>query len=344
MSFDLTVSLLNPSIVGYILIAFIAHLFIMSIGSLMFFNMIEFLEGKVKLSHAFVIVNLGNFLHYFAPFKAGHLIGRPLVGRFLAKLSIHKTLSATAFEQFLALLWQVAAFPLLLLVLGEGLFFENALIKWIILLVGVVVVGVLAYHYGWFLPHLFKLQKYMPRWIKKIAEKIGVTEELIEDIVKSLPSYLGNKKILTKSLIIIGIQAIVAPVTLWAAMAYFDLSFSYPILFAVFWVSALLGKLSFLPAGLGVKDVTMGGLLVGLGVGGIMAVQIVIIFRLLSLIPPSIIGGSMALFYGNRIRKYKSLVKPAYESGDGKKMEIKHSKEKQAFHVNEQNSQNDSFQ
>ena len=71
----------------------------------------------------------------------------------------------------------------------------------------------------------------------------------------------------------------------------------------IFWISYAAGRLSIIADGFGTKDIAMGGLLIYYGVGSLDAVKIVVLFRIFTALPVSVIGGCYLI----TIRKKLSL-------------------------------------
>ncbi len=297
MGLSLTLSLLNLSIVWYGLIALIVYIITMFLSSLVFRNILLYIDRQISVLRSFVVVSIGNLIYSFTPFGLGHFVGRPLAAKFLEDVLIRRTISATAFEEFINFTMYLILFPFLLLFLGEELFIVNNFSNWSIILVVVLVVGIIAYRYQYFLPKIFKVKSYVPKFIREFVSKYGVTEQSLEEITRSLPQYMKNRRLIIYTWIMTIVTMFIMPLTLWAALAYFGQEFSYLTIFSLFWVSYVIGRISLLPAGIGVKDVTMAGLLISLGVAGEMAVKVVIIYRVLSIFPIILIGLPLLLLH-----------------------------------------------
>ena len=168
------------------------------------------------------------------------------------------------------------------------------------MLLFILISGVMSYKYKWFLPKIIGLKRFMPDRIKKFVSKFGIDEETIKGFIDNVPSYFSNKGLILLLVALTIIQAVLLPFFVGLSLMFFNVGLSYFDLFVVYWISYILGRLSFLPSGLGVKDVTMGGLLLGFGVNGVTVVKTVILFRVFAFIPYLFIGGLAFLYYGHK--------------------------------------------
>ncbi len=306
MDWSISLSLLRWGIIGYAFLVLLLYLIVISISTLIFQILLRQQHEKITFWEAFSIINLGQFLGFLTPIKGGSFIGKPLLAKIILKLPIRKTISAIAFENFVALAWQLASLPILLILLGEKIFLENSALKWLLIFVVVLVIGYIAHHRHWFIPQLLKIKHLIPKRIRKIASSFGLTEQAIKETIETLPEYLKQKSLLARLGALIGIQALIFPFMLTVTLLYYDIHLSYLTIFGLYWVSYILGRLSILPAGIGVKDVTLGGLLIGVGIASTTAIKVVLVFRFLTLIPPILIGGILAIVYA---KEFKNLMK-----------------------------------
>ena len=297
MSFELTWALVDSRIIWYVLLACIIYAISMLINTIIFQLLLHFVGAKISYTKAAVIVTIGSFINSIAPMKTGNIIGKPLVGRALARVPMIKAISVNSFQHFLDWIWQLALFPVLLVLIGEKIFFYNNVVKWTIVLVLAICIGLIAYRYKWFLPGLLRVRKVIPESLRDRAEQIGLSRSNLEELIHAIPRYFSRKRLVAAVVVGLLIDGILLPFILWAALMYFGVSLSYFIIFSLYWVSFTIGRLSLLPAGIGVKDVTLAALLVGVGVSGTTAVETTIIFRVLSSIPPLLFGGGLLVLF-----------------------------------------------
>ncbi len=297
MSFELTWALVSSRIIGYILLVCLIYAISMAVNTVVFQLLLHFVGVRVSYAKAAIVVTIGTFINHIAPLKTGNILGKPLVGRALARVPMLRAVSVNSFQHFLDWIWQLTLFPILLVLLGEKVFFYNNVVKWSVVLVLAILVGITAYKFKWFLPHALRMRNIIPESIRDWLERIGVSRSNMEELIHALPKYFSKKWVVGTVVVGLTIDGILLPFILWAALSYFSVSLSYFTIFALYWVSYTIGRLSLLPGGIGVKDVTLAALLVGVGVSGNTAVQVVIIFRALSIIPPMIFGGGLILLF-----------------------------------------------
>jgi len=270
------------------------------IGSLSYKLLFKMQEENLGFLNSFFILHMAQFLNFFAPFKTGALFGKPLITKLIGNMPLTKSIFAVGFENFFSIAWQVTMLPILLLLVGEDMLFNNLLLKITITILFFICVGIVLYKYKWFIPKIIALKRFLPNRINKIALKFGINDDVINDFVNSIPSYFSNKKIIALLILLTAIQAVILPFFVGLSLSFFGIKMGYFSLFSVYWISYVLGRLSFLPSGLGVKDVTMGGLIVGFGIDSGIAIKSVVLFRALTFVPYLIIGGILFLYYGHK--------------------------------------------
>ncbi|MEK6940802.1 MAG: lysylphosphatidylglycerol synthase transmembrane domain-containing protein [Nanoarchaeota archaeon] len=308
--------LIEPSLVWYIVFATLVYSLVIGLATLMFQILLYYQQEKLSFKMGFTVVSLSQFVNFLTPLKIGPVIGKPIIGKITANLPLRKTISATAFENFLGILIQLLMFPILIFYVGDqllldgGLLLSNALIKWLIIFTVILLGAYISYSYNWFIPQLIKLKFLVPVRLKKFVKRFGFTEEAVEKILNDLPSFFLNKKLVLKLVLIIGIQACILPLTFLLALHYFNVQIPYMLLFSMYWIAYIIGRLSIFPGGLGVKDVTLGGMLLGAGVSGVSAIKIVLVYRLFNLFPILLLGGIPFLMYGRNVFKYRRIKPP----------------------------------
>src|SRR3989344_1990137 len=91
---------------------------------------------------------------------------------------------------------------------------------------------------------------------------------------------------------------IISPFLIFLLSRSYLIHINYFDSFTVYWFSYILGRLSGLPIGLGVRDVSAGFFLTNLGVSATIALQIVFLYRLISFIPFLPFGLAYFIKYG----------------------------------------------
>ncbi len=283
----------------YLIIAMMLNL-ILGIFNAFFYKALFYDDKRINFAKSYAVIYLSQILNFFAPFKTGAIIGKPLVTKLITGIEIQRSIPAIGFENIFSIIWQVTMLPLLLLMIGENVLFDNVIINVVLALFFLLTFGIAYYKYKWFLPRIIMLKKYVPECIKKIAVKLGINQENINKIAENMPNYLNNKKILLRLGIMTIANILLLPLFLWLSLNFLQINLGYFSIFIVYWISYILGRLSFLPAGIGIKDVTMGGLLISYGTNNVTALKVVLLFRILTLLPNLIISSSFLLYYGHK--------------------------------------------
>ena len=292
----------------YFLLAIMLNSIIAVFGAFSYKLLFFIQKEKLSFFNSFFVLHILEFVKFLTPFKMGALVGKPLITRLIGGISLKNAVFAVGFENFFSITWQIALLPILLLLVGENILFNNMLLKIALIIFFVVLLGIVSYKYKWFLPKIIGLKKYIPEKIKRKAAKAGLNEEMVNDFLLNVPSYFNSKRLILLLGLLTIAQALLLPLFIGLSLAFFDVEMSYFNMFAVYWISYVLGRFSFLPSGLGVKDVTMGGLLLSLGVNGLTVVKTIVLFRIFAFIPYVVVGGCLFLYYGHKYT-YKKLFK-----------------------------------
>ena len=293
-------SILNDVPAKYFVYAIILNTIITVFGAL-FYKLLFRIQGEnLKFSRSFLILHMAQFLNFFAPLKTGAIFGKPLITKLIGNMPLTKSIFAVGFENFFSISWQLAMLPILLMLVGEKILLNSMLAKILIAVAALIAISTISRRYKWFLHYALGLKRFLPNKIKKIALRFGLDEAAIKELIENIPSYFSNKRMLLALILLTALQAFLQPFFLRWALAFFDVHMSYFSLFAIFWISYILGRMSFLPSGLGVKDLTIGGLLIGTKVNSIIAIKTVVLFRVLTFIPFLVIGGALFLYYGHK--------------------------------------------
>lgn len=284
----------------YFVYALLLNLVIAIFGALSYKLLFYIQMEDLKFRKSFLILYLAQFLNFFAPLKTGAIFGKPLITKLVGNMPLTKSIFAVAFENFFSISWQIIMLPILLLLIGERVVFDNLILKISIIIIFLIISGIISYKYKWFLPKLINLKRFLPERIKKVAVRFGFNEETIMDFIAKIPSYYSNKLLIAALILLTIVQAVLLPFFLNISLMFFNVKLSYFNIFMIYWISYILGRLSFLPSGLGVKDVTMGGLLIGFGIENVVAIKTVVIYRAITFVPYLLIGGIAFLYYGHK--------------------------------------------
>ena len=263
----------------YILLAFILSGVAMFVLSMLYKALFSMHDEKTSMSNLFFTLYLTQLVSYIAPFKTGTIIGKPLIFKTLLNVPAMKAISVMAFEGIFSIGWQTLFLFVFLLVSGLKIVSFSPATGIIAMLSLLVIMFFLAKHRHYVMSKMpGKLQRYFGH-ISEINFK--------------------SKKLLWL-IPVVFLQLLLLPLWVKLASSYFNISLSYMQYFEIYWVSYMLGRLSFLPMGIGVKDATISYFLVSYGLDSIMAVKIVGIYRLFTLLPYIVIGTLVFIYYGSK--------------------------------------------
>lgn len=314
MDFNSISSSLNSLPLIYFILAAIINIVTSFISAISYKLILYMQKEDLKIMNSLLILYLSQFIGFFAPLKMGAIFGKPLVTKMVGGIPLVKSMFAVGFENFFSISWQIIMLPILLVLIGEDVLFNNMIYKIAIVVIFAVCIAIIGYKYKWFMPRLLNLKRFLPNKIKNVAIKFGLNEDSINNFTASIPSYFSNKWFMVLIIGLTILQIFFLPFFMALPLSFFNINLSYFTIFTIYWISYILGRLSFLPAGLGVKDVTMGGLLLSNGIDGGTVVKIVILYRVLTFVPSLVVGGLTFLYYGHKYT-YKRFFKKEFDGG-----------------------------
>lgn len=269
---------------------------------------LEKLNEKISMSHSFLITSISFFLNYISFLRIESLIGRPIASKFIAQIPVKKAFFVSLFEQFLELGCQVLILVAIPFLVSENILFENSLkiTSALSILFALVLIAVIFNKK--IIVLLMKLKSFAPRKIKEIGKRAGLSEEEIKKSFGEIALYFADWKFLLVLMIPTLLNILISPlIVLYSAKALL-INLSYTSAFIIYWVSMIVGRISGLPGGFVSRDLTMGGLLLGFGVGAVVSLKIVVLYRIISMLPALLIGGPGFFYLGKKIN-FKKLIK-----------------------------------
>ncbi|MBW2975061.1 flippase-like domain-containing protein [Candidatus Woesearchaeota archaeon] len=261
-----------------------------------------FLGEKINLFYSFNISCSAQFISLISPFKVGLIVTKPFITKAVSQISFKKSTLASVFEQSYDITWEIIILPLLIYIIGKeyfnGTVLSNIAIFVILLVGGILIIINLKRVIG----VLWRIKFLVPKFIRDFLKRKNVSKENILKWIKKSKSYLANKKMFIIITIITSIVLILSPLNLKIYLIYFGYNIPYHLVLAGFWASAIIGRLSGLPMGVGARDLSLGAILIALGVTLPDSIKIVIFVRLTIIITVTLFG---SLFLGYNSRKIK---------------------------------------
>ena len=154
------------------------------------------------------------------------------------------------------------------------------------------------YKYDKFLFLFFKIYNVLPFKLKELIKKTGLKKENIGNYFSKLKSLFSNKIFLLNYNLFSLLIILISPFLIVFLGRAYSININYLDSFNVYWFSFILGRLSGLPIGLGVRDVSAGYLLTNLGFSTLISLQIIFLSRLISFFPFFPFGLAYFIKYG----------------------------------------------
>ena len=267
------------------------------------------LNVYMRFSEAFNITCLSQFISYLSPFRMGAIFTKPFLTKVISSVPFKKSMWASVFDQFFDLLWQVILLPVLLYIVGKeylrivGFFNLAALAA----LIGCIMVMV--FHFDKVISLMWKFKFVVPRPIIEFSKKRNISKKRVLELVEKSRKQLRDKKMLFSMGVLTFIHFLLSGVVLELFLLYFGYNLSYLLVLAAFWASAIIGRLSGLPAGLGTRDVSLGAFLVAYGVGVTDSAKIVLVVRFSVLATSTVLGLWFVVYNSFKIKNFKGVLR-----------------------------------
>jgi uncharacterized protein (TIRG00374 family) len=142
-----------------------------------------------------------------------------------------------------------------------------------------------------------KLSKFLPSRLKLFASNSGIKKDNLKVYLIEIKKLFTNKRFILKYLIMTSFIILASPLIIYFITLAYYFPLSYSTTFSIYWIAFILGRLSWLPGGLGVRDVTLGSFLHNLGISPSLSIKLIFIYRLVSLTPYFIIGSFVLIYY-----------------------------------------------
>ena len=281
----------------FALLAVLLNTLIAFLISVQYRYLVVFIDKKISYFSSFVIVSLSFFLRLIMISKGGSFLGTPIAGKLREGIALSKGAIIIAFENITYTSWQL--FILVLILAFNRRFIEKNMFFTIPLVFLTIIFMIFClYKYDKFLFLFFKIYNVLPFKLKELIKKTGLKKENISNYFLKLKLLFSNKLFLLNYNFISFLIIIISPFLIFLLSRAYLIHINYFDSFTVYWFSYILGRLSGLPIGLGVRDVSAGFFLTNLGVSATIALQIVFLYRLISFIPFLPFGLAYFIKYG----------------------------------------------
>ncbi len=286
-------ALLDKISLYYLSLAILSSLMTVIFGGLRYKLILSSLGYHIRASHAMLVQLVARFANFITPFRGGVLISKPLATKFFTKCQLQTGLFVTLFDQVYDLLWELMLLLILGLYLGGEFMTQSTAIKLGIVFFFVILAIV-------FYKHLMGCAFWMLRFLPSKLKK-GLSRKDLENDARKIFRRFKNPAFLYSMISLTVLNALAAPLMVYFAALSLSIHLSYAHALTAFWISFVIGRLSGIPGGFGVRDVTLGAILAGYGLGFSEALELTILSRVVSLFFPLVIGAPSFFILAKRI-------------------------------------------
>lgn len=256
---------------------------------------VESLGSRLSLKDSSYVYFVSQFLSFISPGKIAGILSKPVLNNHYSGMGMRNSVIALFFEQIFELAWQFLLFVLLLLFFGSDIFIGGTNKLLFILVALFLLLFLLIFNKA----RIFRLlkkraPKKLKRFIKAKIIKEGDFKSLIDDTI----GLFSNLTLMLKLSAVTFVQLFLSPLIILLSVKAINLDISYLTAIFAFWFSYILGKFSGIPAGLGVRDISLG---VYLKVAGLSIKEIAIIaliYRIISMSLPVVVGLILSIMLG----------------------------------------------
>jgi len=269
------------------------------------------LKSDISVFKSFYILLVSQFSIYIMPFKMGVILTKPLITNQCASVPLNKAFSATFFEQMFEIAWQLLLLILLVILFAQArVDYGNLWVSAGSLIAAFTGITFFFIKRESVIKFLWKFRNLMPNVVRKLGRKWNLSESKIKEMLNESIGYLSNWRFLMIYLVPTVMIILFSPLFIVISARVFSISVSYGQSFLIYWISMAVGRISGLPGGVGVRDLTMEGIMLSFGIDAVAGAQIIIFYRIAAMSPPFLIGGPLFFYFSKKIatkkwRKFK---------------------------------------
>ena len=266
--------------------------------------LIRTIGGKISIMHSFYVFCITKFSSIITPFITGSLISKPLATRHYTGLPISKGLLVTVFEQLIDLVLLIFLFPITIIFAGSYFLSFTTdiyiIITFITSILALTCLIIFIFKYEYFIKLCWNIKNFFPKFLLNFGRKHKITKK--DTIMKfsQIKEQFLNRKTILRILPYTMLQALLIPLVLYFTIATIHFKINYPTAFLLYFIPTIIGRLSGVPGGFGTTDITLGSLLLFLGMTPINATFVILLFRIISLSPAIIIGGYLTFYLSTK--------------------------------------------
>ena len=284
----------------FIGLAVLINLAVTVVGSIRYKIVLHDLGSSISLAGSFLVMNAAQFSSYITPMRIGGIISKPHASKIIAGVKARVALFATLIEQAFDLSWQIILLPFLLILIGNKSMGLNLQV--------VILILFLLTALGAFLKRrmiisiLFRFSRFLPGFVKRHAKGRKLTKKRILRLVGKTSSYLNVRMVLKLAIPTI-ITMIVAPFSLMFVARSVLVTITFGTAFVSILSSTIIGRLSGVPGGFGVREVSLAGFLIFFGIDPILAAEIAVLNRVASALVVVVFGAPALAYVVKNIKR-----------------------------------------
>ncbi|MBI4739746.1 flippase-like domain-containing protein [Candidatus Woesearchaeota archaeon] len=290
----------------YLVLSFAALLVSYVFNSLRYCIFVRFFGHVLDWKKSFIILSGVMFVSSFFP-KGGMVLAKPYLTHYTTRNGLKGAFFATVFEQLFETAWQVVALPLMLFFFSEKVIIKSAVTTAEVVFLLFSLMLILFLLRKRIFRFIFAHKDKIPHFLKKRLAKYNFTKENMLKFSQQMREFIKDYK---RNFLIVCLTALIFfsnPLAFYLLFLGAQIHVTFFEIIIVYWVSLIIGKISGIPGGFAARDLTSIGMLVSLGVASDLAISMSILFRLLTLVVPTVIGGPVLLVFLKKIvRKHKS--------------------------------------
>lgn len=295
----------------YIASGFIATILSVFLTGWRYRIMLAKLSARISLLRSTLTVFSSQTASYVAPFRIGAIGTRPVVTNALAGIDMKKSFFVTVFENFLDMSWQILILPFLLILAGEYATLHDLYTEAAVVVVFLSFALVLLKRGDWFFPKAWKLRVIIPQRFRDKMLKKKLTREKLKKMLKESRTFVQDKALMAKILAPTSLMVVTTPLAFWAMGLMMGLQMGYREAFLIYWIAAIVGRLSGMPGGYLTKDLSMVGAMGLLGFDINISVTVTLLHRLVVMVPVIAFGAPTIVHAGGSLfRKRKAFCTP----------------------------------
>ena len=260
------------------------------------------LKSDISVFQSFYILLVSQFSIYIMPFKVGVILTKPLITNQCASVPLNKAFSATFFEQMFEIVWQLLLLILLVILFAQARVDYGNL--WVSAGIIIAVFTGITFFFikrERVIKFLWKFRNLMPKAVRTLGRKWNLSESKIKEMLNESIGYLSNWRFLIKYLLPTLMVVFCSPLFIAISARVFSVAISYSQSFLIYWISMVVGRISGLPGGFGARDLTMEGIMLSFGIDAAAGAQIIIFYRIVSMMPHFLIGGPLFFYFSKKI-------------------------------------------